>query len=213
LILIFGNFLEELETLFDKMLPDDLKTWWVLNFQRDGGYLEDLVLLEHLTREVEREIFRVDDTLDEAKPLGNEFLAVIGDEDASDVELDVVLFPLGFEEVKGSSFGDKEDGAEFQLTLDGEVLDGEMVLPVIGERLVEIAIFLFGDVWGVASPQGLGLVQFFDLCCGLLDLLGLLLLVLFLVDFLNLGLLVVIFFLLLLLLFVILYFLLNFFGD
>jgi hypothetical protein len=103
-------------------------------------------LLEHLTREVEREIFRVDDTLDEAKPLGNEFLAVIGDEDASDVELDVVLFPLGFEEVKGSSFGDKEDGAEFQLTLDGEVLDGEMVLPVIGERLVEIAVFLFGDV-------------------------------------------------------------------
>jgi hypothetical protein len=170
-------------------------------------------LLEHLTREVEGEIFRVDDTLDEAKPLGNEFLAVIGDEDASNVELDVVLFPLGFEEVEGSSFGDEEDGAEFQLTLDGEMLDGEMVLPVIGERLVEIAIFLFGDVRGVASPQRLGLVQFFDLFCGLLDLLSLLLLVLFLVDFLNLGLLVVVLFLLLLLLFVILYFLLSFFGD
>jgi hypothetical protein len=45
--------------------------------------LEDLVLLEGPTRSVEREILRVDDTLDEAGVLGDEILAVVQDEDAA----------------------------------------------------------------------------------------------------------------------------------
>lgn len=85
------------------------------------------------------------------------------------------------------------------------MLDGEVVLPVVGERLVERAVLLGGDLGGVAGPalgmrvsiglrgqrengrvQGLGLVELDLLGDGLLDGLGLLLLVL--VNLLDLGL-------------------------
>jgi hypothetical protein len=74
--------------------------------------------LQHLTGQIERKILRVNDTFNEAKPFRDEFFAVIGDEDASDVELDVVLLSLGFEEIKGCAFGDEEDCSEFQLPFD-----------------------------------------------------------------------------------------------
>ena len=70
----------------------------------------------------------------------------------------------GGQERSDAPLGDEEDGLELELTLDGEVLDGEVVLPVVGERLVEGAVLLGRDVLRVARPQGLGLVE--------LDLLG-----------------------------------------
>ena len=73
------------------------------------------------------------------------------------------------------------------------MLDGKVVLPVVGERLVERTVLLLGDLGGVASPDGLGLVELLLLDLALLDLLGLLLLLLLLVlvDLLDLGLVVV----------------------
>jgi len=65
--------------------------------------------LEHLTRDVEWEILRVDDTTDEVKPLGDELFAVVHDEDTSDVKLDVVSLLAGFEEIEGSALGDIDD--------------------------------------------------------------------------------------------------------
>ena len=62
-----------------------------------------------------------------------------------------------------------------------------MVLPVVAEPLLERAILPRGDVGGVASPDGLGLVEFLVLDSLLLDRLGLLLLVLLIVDLLDLG--------------------------
>jgi hypothetical protein len=57
---------------------------------------EDLVLLKGLTRDVERQIFRIDNAFDEIEVLRNEVLAVVHDEHSADVELDVValLFAL-----------------------------------------------------------------------------------------------------------------------
>merc|ERR1711963_1194524 len=75
-VLILGQLLNELHHLLDEVLPDDL---------------EDLVLLEHFSGDVERQILRVDDTLDKVEVLRNELLAVVHDEDPPDVELDVVL--------------------------------------------------------------------------------------------------------------------------
>lgn len=72
------------------------------------------------------------------------------------------------------------------MTLDREVLDSKMVFPVISQALVEGAVLLSGDVGGVASPDGLGLVKLLVLGRGLLDLLGLLCLAFFIFDFLNL---------------------------
>ena len=89
--------------------------------------------------------------------------------------------------------GDEEDGLELELTFDGEMLDGEVFLPVVGQALVERCILLLSNLGGVASPDGLRLVELLILNSLLLNsllLLGLLFLLIF-VDFLNLGLLLV----------------------
>jgi len=178
LLTVLGDLGEELEGLLDNVLLDDL---------------HDLVLLQSLTRQVEGQVFRVDNTLDEAEPLGDEVGGIVGDEDTTNVQLDVVLGLLGLKEVEGSALGNEEDGAELKLTLDGEVLDSEVVFPVVGEGLVEGGIFFRGDVGRVAGPDGLGLVKFLLLDLAFLDLLDLLLLLLLiLIDLLDLGLLLLI---------------------
>jgi len=55
------------------------------------------------------------------------------------------------------------------------VLDGEVVLPVVCEALVELRLLLLGDVGGLALPDGLVLVDLLVLVVHLLDLLFLLL--------------------------------------
>jgi hypothetical protein len=68
------------------------------------------------------------------------------------------------------------------------VLDSEVVLPVIGQALVEGRVLLVADILRVARPDGLGLVELLIGRLGLLDLLGLLLLLFFLIlDLLDLG--------------------------
>merc|ERR1719261_233787 len=179
---------EQLDALLDNVLLDHLK---------------DLVLLQGLTRDVERQILGVDDALDKGEPLGDEILAVVHDEDAAHVELDVArVLLLGLEEVKGRTLGHKEDRGELELALDAEVLHGQVLLPVVGERLVEGAVLLLGHLLGLARPDGLLLVHQVPLVRHLLDLLLLLLLLggLLLVDLLDLRLVVVLAVLLLLLL-------------
>ena len=86
---------------------------------------------------------------------------------------------------------DVEDGFELELTFDGEVLDGEVVFPVVAETLVERSVLFGSDVAGVAGPDGLHLVELLVLNCLLLDLLGLLLLLFILVNLFDLRLLAV----------------------
>ena len=87
-VLVLRNLGEEVKALLDKVLADDL---------------ENLVLLERLTGDVEREILRVDNTLDEVKVFRDKVVTVIHDEDTADVELDVVTLLLRLEEIKGST--------------------------------------------------------------------------------------------------------------
>ena len=69
-----------------------------------------------------------------------------------------------------------------------------MVFPVVGQALVERAVFFGSDVGRVTSPDRLGLVELFVRGFSLLDFLCLLLLLLFvLVNFLDLGILAVLF--------------------
>ena len=101
--------------------------------------------------------------------------------------------------------GDEEDGLELELTFNGEVLDSQVVLPVIGQALVERPVLFWLDVVGVTGPDGLRLVELFVLNLLLLDLLLLLLVfsLVFVLDFLDLGLVLVFLLLLLLLLLVV----------
>ena len=82
-----------------------------------------------------------------------------------------------------------EDGLKFKLTLDGKVLNGKVVLPVIRKALVERAVLLLSNVVRVTSPDRLRLIEFLVNLRLLLNLLGLLLFLVFLIIYLlNLGL-------------------------
>merc|ERR1719261_970370 len=193
LLKVLGVLLDlakELDALFDNVLLDDL---------------EDLVLLERLAGDVERQVLRVDDALDKGQPLGDEVLAVVHDEDAAHVQLDVArVLLLRLEEVERRALRHEEDRGELELALDRKVLDREVLLPVVGERLVEGAVLLLGHLLGLARPDGLLLVHEVPLVRDLLDLLLLLLLLgLLLVDLLNLGLVAVVLLLVVLLLVVV----------
>ena len=62
---------------------------------------------------------------------------------------------LLLKQVEWSSLGDVKHGLELELTLDGKVLDGKVVLPVVGDGLVERRVLLWGDVgWVPASQLG-----------------------------------------------------------
>jgi len=84
-------------------------------------------------------------------------------------------------------FGDEENSLELKLTFNGEMLDGEVFLPIVGQGFVEATVLSGGDVLGDPRPDGLGRVEFLVFNGNFLDLLCLLRLVL-LVDLLNLGL-------------------------
>jgi hypothetical protein len=88
LALVLSNLAKEVDAFLNDVLVNDL---------------EDLVLLEGLMGDVERKILRVKNTLGEVEVLGDEILAVIHDEDAADVELDIVALLLRLEEVKGGT--------------------------------------------------------------------------------------------------------------
>jgi len=57
------------------------------------------------------------------------------------------------------ALGDKDDGFEFELTLDREVLDCKAILPVVCKALVESAILLSRDIGGITCPEQLRLVE------------------------------------------------------
>merc|ERR1719326_157000 len=174
LVLVLRDLVEELDRLLDEGLLDDL---------------EDLVLLQRLARDVEREVLGIDNTLDEGQELGHEVLAVVHDEDAAHVQLNVVelLLVAALEHVEGRAARHEEDRSKFELALDREVLDRGVVLPVVRERLVEGGVLLLRDLVGLAHPDGLLAVEVVPLVRDLLDLLRLLLLFGFgLVDVLDL---------------------------
>merc|ERR1719258_368618 len=109
------------------------------------------------------------------------------------------FFFFGSKRSNGRALRHEEDRGELELALDGEVLDSEVLLPVVGERLVEGAVLLLGHLLGLARPDRLLLVHQVPLVRHLLDLLLLLLLLLrLLVDLLDLGLVAVLLLLLVL---------------
>ena len=63
-VLVLGNLSKHVEALLHDVLLDDL---------------EDLVLLQHLARDVERQVLAVNDALDEVEVLRNEVLRQQGE--------------------------------------------------------------------------------------------------------------------------------------
>ena len=92
-LLLLGDLVEELDALLDEVLADDL---------------EDLALLEHLARDIEREVLAVHHAADEVEVLGHELLAVLHDEHAAHVELDGVLLLAVLEQVEGRALRNEQ---------------------------------------------------------------------------------------------------------
>ena len=94
-VLLGADLLDHVEDLADELLLDDL---------------EELVLLEVLAGDVQRQIVRVHDSVHEAQVLGHHVLEVVGDEDATDEELDVLhLLAVVGEHVVGALLGHVEE--------------------------------------------------------------------------------------------------------
>ena len=104
-------------------------------------------------------VFRVNHPTEEVEIFRTHLITAFHDGHMADIQFGVLLFVL--EEVKRSPTGDEQQCSEFQLTFYREVLHCQVIFPVIGKTLVELSIFLLGDVIRVPGPNGLGLVQFF----------------------------------------------------
>jgi hypothetical protein len=88
-----------------------------------------------------------------------------------------------------SPLGNEKNSLKFQLTFDREMLDSEVIFPVVGQTFVERPILFGGNLLRVTRPDRLRLVKFLVGNLFLFDSLFLLLLsVLLLVYFLDLGL-------------------------
>jgi len=159
--LVFGYLREHLHALLYQVLLD---------------HLQDFVLLQVFSGDVERQVLGVDDTFDEVQPLGNQFVAVVHDEHSAHLQLDVAFLLLGLEQVKRCSLGHEQQRLELQLTLHREVLDGQVVLPVVRQRLLEGALLFLGHLRRLAHPDWLLLVQVLLFVGHFLDFLFLLLL-------------------------------------
>jgi hypothetical protein len=76
IVFIFRDLAEEVEGLLDEILANDL---------------EDLVLLQCFSRDVERKTFGVDNTLDEVEILGDEIFTIVHNKNAADIKVDIVV--------------------------------------------------------------------------------------------------------------------------
>ncbi|KAL7003480.1 hypothetical protein U1Q18_004635 [Sarracenia purpurea var. burkii] len=70
-----------------------------------------------------------------------------------------------------SPLRDEKDGFEFKLALNGKVLDGEVILPIVCQTLVERGVFLLGNLLWLAQPDGFLLVDQLPFMAYLLNLL------------------------------------------
>ncbi len=119
---------------------------------------DEAVLLQHLARDVELEVRRVDDAADEAEILRQQVLALLHDLDALDVELQPRLRGDVIEVVRRGR-RDEEQGLVLDPPL-GLVLDRLQRLgPVVGDVLVELLVLVLGDLGGGPRPDRLHRVE------------------------------------------------------
>ena len=85
----------------------------------------------------------------------------------------VLLLISPLKHIKGSTLGTEQNSLELELSLDGKVLDGGVLLPIVGDGFVKGGVFVLGDVVGLAHPEGLHVVEVLPFVGDFLDFLGL----------------------------------------
>ena len=113
------------------------------------------VALEVAAADVERDVGRVDDAVEQRQELGDDALDVVGDEDLVAVELDLVALELDV----GLDAREVEDAGEREGVIDVEV-DPEQGIVVHGEeRVVELLVVLVLERRRRLRPEGLDAVD------------------------------------------------------
>jgi hypothetical protein len=107
---------------------------------------DDSVLLQHLSGYIELETVRVDDSLGEAEPLWNELLVVVHAENTAGLYFDVVQLLVWLEQVVRRAARHEQADSECDVARDAEVLESEILLPILRDRLVELAVFVLGNL-------------------------------------------------------------------
>ena len=102
------------------------------------------LFLDHLARDVERQVGGIDQPAHEAQ-IARQDLGVVGDEDALDVELDAAL-AVGSNRSNGREPGTKASTVIFVPAL-GAVVDGQRrLVELAGDAAVEVGVFLRRDL-------------------------------------------------------------------
>lgn len=96
-IFVLTDVIKQFKTFLDQVLANDL---------------EDLALLQSLAGDVQRQIFGINDTFDEAEVLWDKFFTVVHNEDPSNVQLDVVALLFVLEQIERSPSWNKQQGTE-----------------------------------------------------------------------------------------------------
>ena len=127
-----------------------------------GDQLELAVVLEHLARDVEREVLRVDKALHKAEVIGQQVGALLHDQNAGSVELQTLFIVAGV--VVHRRLGrDEQQRVVGRGALGRRVDHLERVLPVVELLLVEVVVLLGRDLVFVLLPQRHHAVERLDL--------------------------------------------------
>ncbi|MPC09886.1 hypothetical protein E2C01_002503 [Portunus trituberculatus] len=103
---------------------------------------------------------------------GDAHLEVVGDEDTTHIQLDVVgACAVLVEGLAGLHFWDKQQGLEGHLTLGNEVSLGQRILGVLAQRLVEFVVLFVLNLRWLPGPDGLGIIHQSPVPCCLGNLL------------------------------------------
>ncbi len=103
------------------------------------------ILLEHLARDIERQVGRVHDPANESEPGFEKVFAALRDHDRFGVELETVDDGAG-PEVEGDQGGDEEQRTVFEPPLGLERERLERLCPVMRNVTVELGVLLLADL-------------------------------------------------------------------
>ncbi len=127
-----------------------------------GGALADRLhvaaFLQQLARDVQRQVGRVDDALDEAQVHRHQRLGVVHDEDALDVELHAAAL-VAVPHVQRRVRRDVEQLRVFAAAFHAVVRVGQRRVRIIGNLFVKIGVLGVGDLALGTRPQRGGLVD------------------------------------------------------
>ena len=124
-------------------------------------------MLDHLTRDIEREVGGIDDPADKAQVAGKN-VSIVGDEHAFDVELDAA-FAVGIEQIVRPRAGDESERRVFLASLGAEMNGEGRLVELPGDAAIEVGIVGSRDLGPWLGPECGAVGDLSGLRAGLLD--------------------------------------------